>query len=133
MADHLKRIASTYLKLADRQEPEFAGVRRELSATLSAVKKATEWLIAHADNADDILAGATPYLRLVAVLTAGDLMARSALAAQQALDAKTGDEAFLRAKIVTARFFCEQIMPAHNGLVASITGGAAILREFDPA
>jgi hypothetical protein len=34
---------------------------------------------------------------------------------------------------VTARFFCEQLLPATNGLLGAITGGADVLFELDAA
>ena len=61
-------------------------------------------------------------------------MARSALAAIARLDAGPADEAevrWLRSKVVTARFFCEQLLPPAVGLVASITAGAGPLFALD--
>ena len=81
-----------------------------------------------------VLAGATPYLRLFSMVTAGWLMSRSALAATARLTAGPADEAearWLRSKVVTARFFCEQLPPPAVGLVASITAGADPLFALD--
>ena len=69
------------------------------------------------------LAGATPYLRMFSLVTAGWLMAKSALAAKSLLDAGEGDTEFLEAKVATARFFCEQILPQVKGLEAPILAG----------
>jgi hypothetical protein len=66
------------------------------------------------------------------MVTAGWLMARSALAAQARLAQGDGDEAFLRSKVTTARFFCEQLLPPAVGLLASITAGAEPLFAIDP-
>jgi len=69
-------------------------------------------------------------------VTAGWLMARSALAARARLAAAAGDrsadEAFLRSKVTTARFFCEQLLPPAVGLLPSITAGAGPLFAIDP-
>ena len=49
-------------------------------------------------------------------------MARQALAATAALaDAAAGDKAFYEGKVLTARFFCEQLLPQAAGLVPAIT------------
>jgi 3-(methylthio)propanoyl-CoA dehydrogenase len=133
--DHLAAIEALDSDLA--LHPELAELRCELSATLSATREATSWLMAHAGDPVGALAGATPYLRLLATLTAGSLMARSALAALALLnDAHTSnppllDHDGLRAKVATARFFCEQLMPATNGLARAVCGGAETLMVFD--
>lgn len=54
------------------------------------------------------------------MVTAGWLMARSALAARARLSAADGgstDEAFLRSKVTTARFFCERLLLTAVGLL----------------
>ena len=66
------------------------------------------------------LAGATPFLRLLSVLTAGHLMLQSAVLATD-----TGREA---TQVRTTRFFCEQLVPTGTALVPSITAGAEIGR-----
>jgi hypothetical protein len=56
------------------------------------------------------------------LVTGGWLLARSAVAAQRRRDA--GDTSpLLEQKIVTARFYCDQLLPQAAGLVASVTAG----------
>ena len=57
----------------------------------------------------------------------GWLLAKQALAAQHGLAAGAGDPAFLNAKITTARFFAEQILPQVGALSGPVTRGAATL------
>jgi butyryl-CoA dehydrogenase len=57
------------------------------------------------------LAGSVPFLRLAGTALGGWLLAKSALAAQHKLAARDGDPAFLEAKLVTARFYAEVILP----------------------
>jgi|SRR5581483_11933082 len=135
--DHLERIAAVDAELADAG-PDLAGVRTELKEALDALTEATMWLptAAMTQGPNAVLAGATPYLRLFSMVTAGWLMARSALAATARLAAGPAgdDEArWLRSKVVTARFFCEQLLPPAVGLVASITAGAEPLFALDAA
>jgi hypothetical protein len=135
VADHLAGIAALDAELAAR--PELAEVRRRLTASLDAARTATDWLVAHAADPVSALAGATPYLRLLASVTGGALMARSALVALDLLDRGATDqlldEGFLRAKVATARFFCEQVMPAADGLVSAVCAGADAVMAFDAA
>ncbi len=81
---------------------------------------------------NDALAGATPYLRMFGHVTGGWLMAKSALAAQRMIEAGEGDPDWLSAKITTARFYCEQLMPQADGLVGAVTAGADPLFEITP-
>jgi 3-(methylthio)propanoyl-CoA dehydrogenase len=129
---HLARIADLDTDLS--KEPSLATTRAALAGSLVAARTATDWLFAHAGSPVDALAGATPYLRLLSTVTAGYLMARSALIATQLLaDGAPGPESdeFLRAKVATGRYFCEQIMPASDGLVGAVTGGAEATMVFD--
>jgi len=58
-------------------------------------------------------------------------MARAALAARADLAAGKGNATFLRAKIVTARFYGEQILPRSASLQAMATAGASTLMAMD--
>ena len=57
-------------------------------------------------------------------LTGGFQMARAALAARVKLDAGQGDPAYLNAKIATARFYAEQIMPQIPALARIVCDGS---------
>jgi hypothetical protein len=96
-----------------------------LENTLGVAREATLWLAKHSGNPLDLLAGATPYLRLVSTLTGGFLLAESALIAKDAIG-ELG-ETQVAEKIASARFFCEQLLPAVDGLLPAITGDSALL------
>ena len=67
-------------------------------------------------------------------LTAGGwLMARQAVlsAAMLADDSAAESPEFIRAKITTARFFCEQLLPKVHGLAAQVTAGHEILFDIE--
>ncbi len=73
------------------------------------------------------LAGAVPYLRLMGTVTGGWLTARGAIAAQQHLRERGSDAGFHEAKLVTARFYAEQVLPAAPGLLSAVVRGATVL------
>ena len=52
-----------------------------------------------------------PFLRLAGTALGGWLLAKSALVAQGKLASRDGDPAFLEAKLITARFYAEVILP----------------------
>jgi hypothetical protein len=57
-------------------------------------------------------------------------MARQALAAHRLL--AEGHDAFMAAKVTTARFFAEQILPQVHGLLPAVTAGSADLFAIEP-
>ena len=82
----------------------------------------------------DALAGATPYLRIFGIVVGGWLLARQAAAATRLLD--TGgdgyDADFLRAKVATARFYADQLLPQARGLLRAATAGHGDLYAIEP-
>jgi hypothetical protein len=122
VADHLASIEATIGELASAGE-DLASIRTNLGDGLAALRTATDWLLANGlSNPLDALAGATPYLRLFSVVTGGWVMGLQALAATAAgASASPADKDFLDAKVLTARFFCEQLLPQAVGLVPAVT------------
>jgi hypothetical protein len=60
------------------------------------------------------------------LVTGGWLVARSALAAQRRIDTGDGSD-LLEQKVVTARFYCAQLLPQAAGLLPAVTAGPADL------
>ena len=91
---------------------DLAAIRGGLVAAADALEDATRW-VAQSVKAELVaaLAGSVPFLRLAGTALGGWLLAKSALAAQHKLAARDGDPAFLEAKLVTARFYAEVILP----------------------
>jgi 3-(methylthio)propanoyl-CoA dehydrogenase len=99
-----------------------------LDDALEALNTATIWMVGNqADALDDCAAAATPYLRMFGITLGGYLLAQQAVAAQHRLQAGEGDSAFLQAKIITAHFFAEQILPQAPALLGPITRGSNLL------
>ncbi len=130
VAEELDAIESLVEELA--AFPELATVRDRLTNSVAVARRSSTWLLEHASDPVAWLSGATPYLRLLATVVAGGLMARSALIASKELAAGSGDAAFLLARVLTGRFFCEQLLPQVDGWEASVCAGAEPL-SFDPA
>jgi hypothetical protein len=94
----------------------WSGVR--LEEAVESLTRATRWMLAQVDkNADEALAGATPYLRLFAVATGGCLLAQQALAALR-LNADAGP------RIALARFFAENFSVHAAALERTVVEGA---------
>jgi 3-(methylthio)propanoyl-CoA dehydrogenase len=100
-----------------------------LSQSLGALDQATQWLIATWPKDKRLaLSGATPYLTLFGLVTGAFLLTRQALAAQAQENGVDRD--FLAGKITTARFFCDNLLPAAPGLAASVIGGGGSTLEL---
>jgi alkylation response protein AidB-like acyl-CoA dehydrogenase len=113
---------------------DLASVRRNLAEAVATLSDTTDWMLEHGlVDVRDALAGASPYLRMCALVTGGWLMARQALAARGALADGGGDERLLRAKVATARFYAEQLLPAVQGLAGPATAGYETMFELDAA
>ena len=91
---------------------DLAAIRTAVLASAEALEDATKW-VAQSVKADLVaaLAGSVPFLRLAGTALGGWLLARSALVAQTKLATRDGDPAFLEAKLITARFYAEVVVP----------------------
>ena len=79
------------------------------------------------------LSVAVPYLQLVGLVVAGALMVHAADVAARALAAGATDAPFYQAKLVTVRFFVQQVLPAASGWAQVVHGGGASVADADPA
>jgi alkylation response protein AidB-like acyl-CoA dehydrogenase len=91
---------------------DISAIRDGVMASADALEDATRW-VAQTAKAElaNALAGSVPFLRLAGTALGGWLLARSALVAQQRLAERDGDPAFLEAKLITARFYADVILP----------------------
>jgi 3-(methylsulfanyl)propanoyl-CoA dehydrogenase len=125
--DFLAGIAATADELV-AEEGDLSTIGKRLADAHAVLKQTTDWLIANGPaDPSNSLAGATPYLRMCGIVAGGWLMARSARAAARALDEGRGDAEFMRQKVVTARFYAEQLLPQAAGLAPAVTAGPADL------
>ena len=132
IADQLDHIASVAEQLS--VSDGFKGFATQLDLAVAATRRATDWLIAHGpSDPNAALAGSSPYLRMLGTVVCGGLVGRLGLAAQAKSSAPDGADGDLhQAKIVSARFFGEQILPTVLGLEAAITAGPDDLFALTP-
>ena len=107
-------------------------MRANLAEAVESLASTTEWIMTNGlSDPVQALAGASPYLKMFGIVTGGWLMARQALAARADLDAGIGDKGRLEAKVTSARYYGEQVLPTAAGLVPSIQGGSEVLFAAD--
>jgi 3-(methylthio)propanoyl-CoA dehydrogenase len=128
----VKGFLADLAAFAEELPEDLASIATNLRDGVAVLEELTTWVFAHRDEPNDVFAGATPYLRAFATVVGGWLLAKGAAAAQEQLDAGAGDADFLAAKIVTARFYAEQLLPQVHGLVGAVTAGADDLYALSP-
>ena len=101
-----------------------------LSTALGHLQQATMWLMQNAmGKPDNAGAGATDYMKLFGLVVFGYMWAQMAKVAQDKIAA--GDAApYLKAKLVTGRFFMEHMLPETSVHLARIQSGAATTMEL---
>ncbi|MCP5445917.1 MAG: acyl-CoA dehydrogenase C-terminal domain-containing protein [Chromatiaceae bacterium] len=101
-----------------------------LAKAFGRLQQATAWLAQKGmENPEEMGAAATEYLRLFALVALGYLWLRMA---DLGIRNQDGDEAvFYRAKVDTARFYFERILPQTGALFASIMSGSSTMMQFN--
>ena len=90
-------------------------------------------LATFAEQPQRAAAGSVPFLKLMGITLGGWQMARAALIAKARLGEAEVDQDFLQAKLATARFYGEHLLPQVGGLAAAIVAGADSVLEMDEA
>ena len=110
---------------AGKAEPATADLAARLEKAAGELQGATMWFMANGmKDPNNIGAGAVPYMHLVGVVAVGLMWLKMARAAAGLKAAGEGDTAFLDAKLVTARYFAERVLPEAGALRRQIEGGA---------
>jgi len=126
IAGEIEKVATDLSRHAD---VNLKDIGARLAEAVEAARKAIDWVVpAYGANPRAAHAGAVPYLELWGVVTGGWQMGRAALAAAKHLQDGIGDARFLTAKIQTARFYADCVLPRATSLARTITeGGDSVL------
>jgi Acyl-CoA dehydrogenases len=118
--------------LALTNDADLSAIASAFKAALGAFEEATAWLLARYDSDPrEAVAGAVPYLKLTGIVVGGWHMAHAARIARDLLSAGEGNTAFLHAKIATARFYAEHVLPEAAAARDEITTGAGSTLALD--
>lgn len=114
----VNELISEMRATAKRLDGKLNEINDDLVKGIDTLEQVSRWMLT-AGRADiiDGMSGATPFLRVFATTVGAWLMA---LQAEQAVAAGL-DDPYNAAKVETARFFVEQILPTVAGLVPQIT------------
>ena len=118
------QIQATEAELIAQGGADALAVAGRLEAAREALLDVVDFVVSHAkSNPNAVFSGSVPYLMLAGNVVAGWQMARSLLVAQTELAAGVQTD-FMRAKIVTARFYADHLLTKATGVRDSIVEGA---------
>ena len=80
---------------------------------------------------DELNGAAVEYLMFAGYVTLGYFWSKAAMISEQAIEQGKGDENFYRAKIETANFYYDRLMPRADALIESIGNGAQSMMAMD--
>ncbi len=111
-----------------------ASLRANLKEAVDNLETSTRWLVdTYPKDAKAASGVAVPYLKLFGTVAGGWMMARAALVAQARLEDPAADRDFLEAKLATARFYAEHVLPQATPLAREVTRGAGSVLALDVA
>jgi len=97
------------------------------------LKAATMWFMQNGmANPNNIGAGAHHYMHIMGIVALGSMWLMMAEAAQKALAEGRGNQDFLEAKLVTARYFGERFLPDAGSLRRKIEAGSEAMMALTP-
>jgi alkylation response protein AidB-like acyl-CoA dehydrogenase len=121
-------------ELAGQGDASLAEVGHRLRQAAAAAGRAVEWLVANGPASPGLAAAAAgPLLELMGVVTGGQQVALAARIAKAAIGAGRDHDGFYAAKLSTARFYAEHILPHAAALENAATVGAAAVVGIEEA
>ena len=115
----ITQMQATVKELDASENDDVKAIGKELGKAVGALGETSMWLGSNAmKDLKGVFAGAVPYLMLWGYVAGGWQMARAALIAAR----KSGDP-FYDAKLVTARYYADHVLPKALGLKHEITAG----------
>ncbi len=125
-------MEDTQAQLAGSDNEHLQAIGKQLAPAAVALKAVVAMIVEAAQqDPHAAYAGSVPYLKMCGIVFSAWQLGRAALAAHGALAQADADQAFLQAKITTARFFAEHILPQGVAMQGSITQGAAATMALD--
>ncbi len=123
LIEQMRGLDSELAKAAGH--PVLAIIRRNFSEAVEALSVSVEWMVdTYPHNIKAASAGAVPLLKLFGTVSGGWLMARAALISKQRIDDNAENFDFYSAKLATARFYAEHILPLAHAYKTQIVSGA---------
>jgi butyryl-CoA dehydrogenase len=132
MGRYLRRFfhpVAAYIE-AHQQDPQLAEFVMPLAKAFSRLQRASAWIAQSGlSNPEEAGAAASDYLRLFGLTALAYLWTRMAEIALTKLEGE--ERRFYQAKIDTARFYMQRLLPQSGGLFSAILAGSGSIMAFD--
>ena len=120
--------------LASHGDASLNSIGLRLAAATASLQNAIDWVVqSFATTPRAAYASSVPYLTLWGLCAGGWQMARSAKVAVDKLKVGEGDASFMRAKVATARYYAECLLPQAEAFAQSVVNGSASVLEIPAA
>lgn len=130
LADLLREIEETADALVGAGG-ELAQMGSALQRSVDAASEARRWILDNAPESRDVAGAAgVNFMLLLGYVCGGWVMGLAALKASEKLAAGAGDTAFLKAKLVTSRFYCEHLLPRAGACLESVKAGPQSMMDM---
>ncbi|AYC32390.1 acyl-CoA dehydrogenase [Pseudomonas cavernae] len=127
----IERMHAVEQQLLNDGDANLQAIGRVLGQGVAALEQAVAFIVReYATQVRQVSVGAVPFLELFGIVAGGWQLARSALVAQQRLRAGS-DDPFYRAKLLTAQFYAEHLLPRAGGLAHTVLNGGDAALAFD--
>ncbi len=120
--------------LAASSDANLKSIGDSLAAAVGKLRETVQWVSkTFPSNPAAVAAGSVYVLKLMGITLGGWMLARSAEIASRQLGKGEGDPAFLKSKILTARFFADHVMSQAASLATAITRGSESVLAVEEA
>ena len=131
LIDEMEKLAA---ELPSQKNMHLSAIGDRFSSAVARFKEATQWIVeTYPNNPAAVAAGSVYYLKLAGITLGGWMMARSAQIACKQMEAGQGDAAFLRGKLLTARFYADHLLAQAMGLSSATMRGADSVLAIEEA
>jgi len=111
--------------------PDFESIRKAVATGHRRLEEATTWLLAKAqDEPAVVYLAAFDYMMLAGTVIGAWQMGRAAEIAHRKLATNAGAANFYKAKVITARFYAEEILPRSAGYLEAATSDSSSAMEL---
>ncbi|WP_252374187.1 acyl-CoA dehydrogenase [Hydrogenophaga sp. 2FB] len=119
-------------KLESLRVHELASIAAQLGAGIAALRRCVGFVVErHSSDAKAIAAGAVPLLELFGIVAGGWQMARAALVAHERLAQGGGDAGYLKAKLLSAKFYADHVLTQADGLARTVVTGSGAILDYE--
>ena len=130
----LAELEKLVAQLAASGDANLEAIGEALQLAAAKARETVQWVSkTFASNPAAVAAGSVYVLKLMGITLGGWMLARSAHIASRQMADGEGDAAFLKSKVLTARFFADHVMAQVPGLASSVTRGAQSVLAVEEA